>query len=76
MNISSFHSTKSYGANVEYAIVHRESLEVLERYPASSADDCRNKLVERHPEFECDSFDELQSNYPVFIAGLLMVPLS
>ena len=59
-----------------YAIIHRASQMVLEKHEASSADECREKYLQAHPELEVDTVNELMTNYPMLMMNLWMVPLS
>lgn len=59
-----------------YAIIHRISGNVLEKHEASNADECREQYLKYHPELECETVQELNTNYPILMMNLWMVPLN
>jgi len=59
-----------------YAIIHRISQQVMEKYEATSADDCREKYLAAHPELECDTVNEMMQNYPSLMQNLWQIPLN
>ena len=60
---------------MEYAVVHNVSMAIVERHEASSADECREKILKAHPEYECDTVSEMIQRYPVLMSSLLLIPL-
>lgn len=59
-----------------YAIIHRVSQQILEKYEATSADEVREKYLANHPELECDTVNEMVNNYPELMMNLWQVPLN
>lgn len=59
-----------------YAIIHRISEQVLDKYDAVSVQNCLEQYVQHHPELEVDTAAEFAQFYPALSHNLYIIPLN
>ena len=53
-----------------YAIIHRVSGFVLDKYEDESDKDCLEQYIANHPDLNVDTLNELYMNYPMLLSNL------